>query len=110
MAQHGRVLVAEVARRGHVARDAHRHHEVDGRQRVAQASAVGQIAQPEVAPLAAAWVQVAQRVGAGADPIGPMLRELRAASPSLRAFLRDVAGVTSYDDLVALHRRVVGGS
>ena len=47
---------------------------------------------------------------AGADPIGPMLRELRAASPSLRAFLRDVAGVTSYDDLVALHRRVVGGS
>ena len=47
---------------------------------------------------------------AGADPIGPMLRELRAASPSLHAFLRDVAGVTSYDDLVALHRRVVGGS
>ena len=47
---------------------------------------------------------------AGADPIGPMLRELRAASPSLRDFLRDVAGVTSYDDLVALHQRVVGGS
>ena len=40
---------------------------------------------------------------AGADPIGPMLRELRAASPSLRDFLRDVARVTSYDDLVALH-------
>ena len=47
---------------------------------------------------------------AGADPIGPMLRELRAASPSLRDFMRDVAGVTNYDDLVALHQRVVGGS
>ncbi len=47
---------------------------------------------------------------AGADPIGPMLRELRAASPSLRDFLRDVAGVTSYDDLVGLHQRIVGGS
>jgi len=47
---------------------------------------------------------------AGADPIGPMLRELRAASPSLRDFLRDVARVTNYDDLVALHQRVVGGS
>ena len=34
-----------------------------------------------------------------------MLRELRAASPSLRDFLRDVARVTSYDDLVALHQR-----
>ncbi len=40
---------------------------------------------------------------AGADPIGPMLRELRAASPSLRDFMRDVARVTSYEDLVALH-------
>ncbi len=47
---------------------------------------------------------------AGADPIGPMLRELRAASPSLRAFLHDVARVTSYDDLVALHQRVVDES
>ncbi|MBP6787989.1 MAG: hypothetical protein KA170_10415 [Candidatus Promineofilum sp.] len=47
---------------------------------------------------------------AGADPIGPMLRELRAASPSLRDFMRDVARVTSYDDLVTLHQRVVGGS
>lgn len=43
---------------------------------------------------------------AGADPIGPMLRELRAASPSLRDFLRDVARVTSYDDLVALYGRI----
>ena len=47
---------------------------------------------------------------AGADPIGPMLRELRAASPSLRDFMRDVARVTSYEDLVALYRRVVGES
>ena len=47
---------------------------------------------------------------AGADPIGPMLRELRAASPSLRAFLHDVARVTSDDDLVALHQRVVDES
>jgi len=45
---------------------------------------------------------------AGANPIGPMLRELRAASPTLRAFLVEIARVTSYDDLVALHERVVG--
>ncbi|MCO5181417.1 MAG: hypothetical protein M9896_15350 [Candidatus Promineofilum sp.] len=46
---------------------------------------------------------------AGADPIGPMLRELRAASPSLHAFLVDVGGLTSYDDLLALYARNVGG-
>lgn len=46
---------------------------------------------------------------AGADPIGPMLRELRAAGPSLRAFLVDVGGLTSYDDLLALYARNVGG-
>ena len=45
---------------------------------------------------------------AGADPIGPILRGLRTASPSLWAFLRDVGGVTSYDDLVALYRLRVG--
>ncbi len=45
---------------------------------------------------------------AGADPIGPLLRGLRAASPSLGAFLRDVGGVTSYDDLLALYRLRVG--
>lgn len=43
---------------------------------------------------------------AGNDPIGPMLRELRAASPSLRDFLVEVARVTSYDDFVALHARI----
>src|SRR5690606_20587163 len=46
---------------------------------------------------------------AGADPIGPMLRELREASPSLRAFLLDVSRISSYDDLVALHAAKVGG-
>ena len=46
---------------------------------------------------------------AGADPVGPMLRELRAASPSLRAFLVDVGRLTSYDDLLALYARNVGG-
>ncbi len=45
---------------------------------------------------------------AGADPIGPLLRGLRTASPSLGAFLRDVGGVTSYDDLLALYRLQVG--
>jgi hypothetical protein len=38
-----------------------------------------------------------------------MLRE--RAPPARRcATSRDVAGVTNYDDLVALHQRVVGGS
>lgn len=45
---------------------------------------------------------------AGADPIGPMLRDLRQANPSLRQFLLDVGRVTSYEDLVALHRAKVG--
>lgn len=45
---------------------------------------------------------------AGADPIGPMLREIRAASPSLRIFLDRVAGVTSLEDLQVLYEDVVG--
>lgn len=45
---------------------------------------------------------------AGADPIGPMLREIRDASPSLRAFLRHVDTITSFDDLVAVYQAVVG--
>lgn len=45
---------------------------------------------------------------AGEDPIGPLLRELRAASPSLRDYLIDVGGVTSFEDLVALHAARVG--
>lgn len=45
---------------------------------------------------------------AGGDPVGPMLLDLRDASPSLAAFLRDVGRVTSFDDLVALYRLRVG--
>ncbi len=45
---------------------------------------------------------------AGQDPIGPLLRELRAASPSLRQYLIDVGGVRSFEDLVALHGARVG--
>lgn len=42
------------------------------------------------------------------DPIGPMLREIRAASPSLRVFLDTMGGVTSFDDLLDVYREVVG--
>jgi hypothetical protein len=45
---------------------------------------------------------------AGRDPVGPMLREIRAASPSLRAFLDVVGGITSFDDLMAVYEDVVG--
>lgn len=45
---------------------------------------------------------------AGEDPIGPMLREIRAASPSLRDFLVRISGITSSDDLRALHASIVG--
>jgi hypothetical protein len=45
---------------------------------------------------------------AGADPIGPMLRALRESSPSLRVFLEDVGGITSFEDLLALYRERVG--
>jgi hypothetical protein len=36
---------------------------------------------------------------ASPDPIGPQMRELRSASPSLKAFLQQVAQMRSYDDL-----------
>lgn len=45
---------------------------------------------------------------AGPDPIGPLLRGLRAASPSLHVFLRDVGRLTSFDDLTALYQSRVG--
>lgn len=45
---------------------------------------------------------------AGADPIGPMLRRIRAESPSLREFLLWVGRLTSFDDLVDLYWTVVG--
>jgi hypothetical protein len=42
----------------------------------------------------------------GADPIGPMLRDIRAQSPSLRAFMDTVAVIRSEADLTALHARL----
>lgn len=45
---------------------------------------------------------------AGADPIGPMLREIREASPSLKAFLNHVEGVTSFADLQVVYEQIVG--
>jgi hypothetical protein len=45
---------------------------------------------------------------AGDDPIGPMLREIRANSPSLRVFLERVAGIRAYEDLGSLYQTVVG--
>lgn len=45
---------------------------------------------------------------AGEDPIGPMLRRIRADSPSLREFLASVGRVANYDDLVTLYREVTG--
>ena len=38
----------------------------------------------------------------GGDPVGPTVRALRAQSPSLRIFMDRVAGVTSFQDLLAL--------
>lgn len=42
----------------------------------------------------------------GGNPIGPMLREIQAHSPSVRAFLDAVAPITSLDDLKELHGRI----
>ncbi|MCA9971245.1 MAG: hypothetical protein KC425_13560 [Anaerolineales bacterium] len=50
----------------------------------------------------------AQPGATGSDPIGPMLRDVRAQSPSLRAFMDAVAPIRSYADLVALHQSLVG--
>lgn len=44
----------------------------------------------------------------GKDPIGPMLRDIRDASPSLRTFLDAVSGITSFEDLLSVYREVVG--
>lgn len=44
----------------------------------------------------------------GASPIGPMLREIREGSPSLRAFLVSVGRIDSYEALVELYREVTG--
>jgi hypothetical protein len=43
----------------------------------------------------------------GGNPIGPMLRDIRAHSPTLLAFLEAIAPVTSLDDLVDVYRQLV---
>jgi hypothetical protein len=45
---------------------------------------------------------------AGDDPTGPMLREIRAHSPSLRFFIEQVAAIKQYEELETLYRAVVG--
>lgn len=45
----------------------------------------------------------------GGNPIGPMLRDIRARTPSVRAFLDTVAPVTSFAELEAIHSRLTGG-
>ncbi|MFO7662115.1 MAG: hypothetical protein R6X18_05920, partial [Chloroflexota bacterium] len=45
---------------------------------------------------------------AGADPVGPMLRRIRAESPSLRFFLDSVSRVTTFEDLLSLYQETVG--
>jgi hypothetical protein len=37
---------------------------------------------------------------AGADPVGPAVRALRAQSPTLSSFLEKISKMTSYEDLV----------
>ena len=39
---------------------------------------------------------------AGEDPVGPAVRELRALSPSLRSFIRDIERVRSFEELQVL--------
>jgi hypothetical protein len=43
----------------------------------------------------------------GENPIGPMLRDIREQTPSIRAFLEVVAPITSLDDLIEIHGRLV---
>lgn len=45
---------------------------------------------------------------AGEDPIGPMIREIRANSPTLYDFMKNMGGVASFADLEALRDRVAG--
>lgn len=45
---------------------------------------------------------------AGEDPIGPMIREIRAHSPTLHDFMENMGGVASFADLEALRDRVTG--
>jgi hypothetical protein len=45
----------------------------------------------------------------GSNPIGPMLREIRERTPSVRAFLDTVAPITSFAELEEIHSRVTSG-
>jgi hypothetical protein len=42
----------------------------------------------------------------GSNPIGPMLRDIRDQSPSIRAFLDTVSPITSFADLQGIHKQV----
>ncbi len=46
----------------------------------------------------------------GSDPIGPMLRDIREQSPSILAFLNTVAPITSFEELVTVHEKVMEGT
>jgi hypothetical protein len=43
----------------------------------------------------------------GENPIGPMLRDIRERTPSVRAFLETVAPITSFKDLLEVYEQVV---
>jgi hypothetical protein len=43
----------------------------------------------------------------GSNPIGPMLREIRANTPSIHAFMEKVAPITSFDDLEDIYQETV---
>ena len=43
----------------------------------------------------------------GGNPIGPMLRDIRANTPSVRAFLDTVAPITSFADLERIHQEII---
>jgi len=43
----------------------------------------------------------------GGNPIGPMLRDIREQSPSIRVFLDTVAPITSFADLQEIHSKLV---
>ena len=42
----------------------------------------------------------------GEDPIGPMLRDIRENTPSIRAFLEMIASITSFEDLREVHEQI----
>ncbi len=44
----------------------------------------------------------------GSNPIGPMLRDIRDQSPSVRAFLETVAPITSFAELEEIHSELMG--